>query len=53
MSDKSELLIDNVVELYKLRICAALDQLPLEDIRALVAEIEARITDRVHGPGAD
>jgi hypothetical protein len=53
MSDKSELLIDNVVELYKLRICAALDQLPLEDIRALVAEIEARVADGVDGPGAD
>lgn len=53
MSDKSELLIDKVVELYKLRICAALDQLPLEDIRALVAEIEARIADGAHETAAD
>jgi hypothetical protein len=38
-------LIDNVVDLYKARICAALDQMPLDDIRLLVADIEARIED--------
>lgn len=43
MSENDDVLIDNVVQLYKARIGAALDQLSLDDIRSLVAEIEAKI----------
>ncbi|WP_398482153.1 hypothetical protein [Tardiphaga sp.] len=43
MSDEQNFEIENIVELYKLRITAALDQMPLEQVRQLVEEIEARI----------
>lgn len=45
MTGNDERLIDNVVDLYKLRICAALDQMSPDEIRSLVAEIEAQIAD--------
>ena len=41
--DGDELNIDNIVELHRLRICAALDAMSIDDVRQLVAEIEARI----------
>ena len=43
MGEDAEAEIDNIVELYKQRICAALDSMSIDDIRKLVAEIEARM----------
>lgn len=51
MTGNDERLIDNVVDLYKLRICAALDQMPLDEIRSLVAEIESQIANADGGDG--
>lgn len=47
MCAKNESIIDNVVELYKLRICAALDGMSVADIRTLVEEIERKIANQL------
>jgi hypothetical protein len=45
MTDSEDEELNNVIELYKLRICAALDAMPIDQVRALVAEIEAKLDD--------
>lgn len=42
--DGADNVIDDIVELYKARVYEALDGLSLDDIKQLVADIEARLT---------
>jgi hypothetical protein len=43
MSDEPPESIDEIVEQNKTRIAAALDAMPLDEIRELVAEIESKL----------